>query len=172
MRVVGGLHALLARLAADHVEEGDHLGGARQSADDIDSLGIPAPPHLVIVEVVDLQPVADQGESVLLERHVVRRAGVMDPHPVGLELEGRAFVVLAVQHRPFAGPVGEPDHRLDVGRLDIGQGHGRTASRRKAAILPLSHRERKGPVAQRWEGEGLGSGRLIPVVPNPSSSHA
>ena len=31
----------------------------------------------------------------------------------------------------------------------------------------LSHRERKGPAAQRWEGEGLSPRRLT-----PSSSHA
>jgi hypothetical protein len=31
----------------------------------------------------------------------------------------------------------------------------------------LSQRERKGPIAQRWEGEGL-----TPLRLNPSSSHA
>ena len=33
--------------------------------------------------------------------------------------------------------------------------------------IPLSPRERKGPIAQQWEGEGLS-----PLHPNPSSSHA
>jgi hypothetical protein len=37
---------------------------------------------------------------------------------------------------------------------------------RRAKLL-LSHGERKGPAAERWEGEGF-----RPIRPNPSSTHA
>ncbi len=152
--VVGWLHALLADLAANEIEEGDDLAGAGQLVHDALRLGIVALLDLGPIQQVDLEGRVQEGEAVGFEAQAIAGgAPVGDAHGLGDQLEGRALMIVGVQHRSGAGRIGEADHRLDEGgglglRL-AGQGHAHEGLEPGAENTPIKHVSRTASGAWR-----------------------